>query len=196
MGDGILKKKERKLTRLYDAAYALFSSKGVSQTVVDDIVKKAGVAKGTFYLYFKDKHDLVNKVIVRKISRVLDSAMAALEDVKSRSSLDFEQCVIFFVDYLIGCFRDDMGFLELIFRNLSLGLYEMAFQCEEMADIRETFIATFTLDGGNRNEASKRLYLIVCLVSVVCYNSIVLKLPYEYDEIKPELYRSVRQILT
>ncbi len=33
------------------------------------------------------------------------------------------------------------------------------------------------------------------MVSVVCYNSIVMKIPYEFDEIKPELYRSVQKIL-
>ena len=53
MDGGILKKKELKMTKLYDAAYDLFTSKGVHETVIDEIVKHAGVAKGTFNIYFK-----------------------------------------------------------------------------------------------------------------------------------------------
>ena len=55
----VAQKKLDKKVRLLQSAYALFESKGVSMTAVDDVVKAAGVAKGTFYLYFKDKHDLI-----------------------------------------------------------------------------------------------------------------------------------------
>jgi AcrR family transcriptional regulator len=196
MSDGILKKKELKLVRLYDAAYELFSLKGVHETVIDEIVKRAGVAKGTFYLYFKDKYDLVDKMIIRKISSILGNAMDALAAAKQTDHLDFEQSVFFFVDYMVGYFGKDVVFLELIFRNLSQGLYEKLFRCEEMENARKAFITNFTLNGGNSEQARKRLYLVVCMVSVVCYNSIALKIPYEYEAIKPELYRSVLRILT
>ena len=38
----------------------LFTTKGINSTAISDIVEKAGVAKGTFYLYFKDKYDIKN----------------------------------------------------------------------------------------------------------------------------------------
>lgn len=41
------------------AAELLFMEKSVSKVTISDIVKKAGVAKGTFYLYFESKDDLV-----------------------------------------------------------------------------------------------------------------------------------------
>lgn len=37
------------------AAFALFTQKGINDTSISDIAKKANMAKGTFYLYFKDK---------------------------------------------------------------------------------------------------------------------------------------------
>jgi AcrR family transcriptional regulator len=43
-------------------AIELFEKKGVSGTSVNDIVKTAGIAKGTFYLYFQNKDDLINYV--------------------------------------------------------------------------------------------------------------------------------------
>ena len=42
-------------TKLVYAALAVFKKKGLEQTKVSDIVKQAGVAQGTFYLYFPSK---------------------------------------------------------------------------------------------------------------------------------------------
>ena len=39
-------------------------------TSISDIVDNAGVAKGTFYLYFKDKYDIRNKLIAHKSGEV------------------------------------------------------------------------------------------------------------------------------
>ncbi len=61
---------------LVDAAMAVFSAKGVAATSVDDIVRAAGVAKGTFYLYFETKDDAVNAVAERMIEGVADRVQA------------------------------------------------------------------------------------------------------------------------
>ena len=49
--------KTDKKKRLLESAFELFLDKSVNSTAVDDVVKGAGVAKGTFYLYFKDKYE-------------------------------------------------------------------------------------------------------------------------------------------
>lgn len=196
MGEKLVGKKALKMKNLYDAAYDLFTSKGVHATVIDEIVKHAGVAKGTFYLYCKDKYDLVDRVIIRKLSSVMNSAMKALAEKKETDGLDFQQSVIFFVDYLVNYFRGDTRFLDLIFKNLSVSLCEKLFRCEEMEHTRQAFVDSFMHSGGTCENAGKRLYLIVSLVSVVCYTSIIQKIPYSFDDIKPELYRSVRLILS
>jgi AcrR family transcriptional regulator len=43
---------------IYDCAKVLFSAKGFKETSVPDITKAAGIAAGTFYLYFHSKEDL------------------------------------------------------------------------------------------------------------------------------------------
>jgi len=48
--------------KLVFAAMELFAKKGFDKTTVDEIVAKAGVAKGTFYLYFKSKDDLIKEL--------------------------------------------------------------------------------------------------------------------------------------
>ena len=50
-------KKKLKKDALLNTAFDLFTSQGINKTSISDIVEKAGVAKGTFYLYFKDKYE-------------------------------------------------------------------------------------------------------------------------------------------
>ena len=58
--------KKKKKEALFNTAYELFTTKGINATAISDIVEKAGVAKGTFYLYFKDKYDIKNKLTAFK----------------------------------------------------------------------------------------------------------------------------------
>ncbi|HEY6014490.1 MAG TPA: helix-turn-helix domain-containing protein, partial [Candidatus Limnocylindrales bacterium] len=62
----------REATRrtLLDAAMRVFSAKGVAATSVDDIVRAAGLAKGTFYLYFATKDEAVDAVAAAMVERV------------------------------------------------------------------------------------------------------------------------------
>ena len=44
--------KQQKLTSLLNTAFNLFTTQGVAKTSIAEISQKAGIAKGTFYLYF------------------------------------------------------------------------------------------------------------------------------------------------
>ena len=50
--------KHQKMDALFQSAYDLFLNQGIEKTSISDIAKKAGVAKGTFYLYFADKYEI------------------------------------------------------------------------------------------------------------------------------------------
>ncbi len=62
---------------LVTAALASFMEHGVARTSVDDIVGAAGVAKGTFYLYFGSKDEIVNAVAERMVDQVGDAVEGA-----------------------------------------------------------------------------------------------------------------------
>lgn len=51
--------KEEKRCDIALSAINLFCEKGIQQTSIDEIAKSAGVAKGTIYLYFKNKEEIV-----------------------------------------------------------------------------------------------------------------------------------------
>ena len=51
--------KDEKRCDIALASIGLFCEKGIQQTSIDEIAKSAGVAKGTIYLYFKNKEEIV-----------------------------------------------------------------------------------------------------------------------------------------
>lgn len=57
--------REARRAALVSAAASVFAARGVANTAVSDVVKAAGVAQGTFYLYFDSKDDVVMAVAER-----------------------------------------------------------------------------------------------------------------------------------
>ena len=54
-----MKKGEKTKRHIYECAIELFRTKGYDKVSVDEIVKCAGTAKGTFYIYFETKADIL-----------------------------------------------------------------------------------------------------------------------------------------
>jgi AcrR family transcriptional regulator len=59
---------------LLDAAVHVFAQKGIGKTTVSDVTEAAGVAKGTFYLYFDSKDRLVAALKERFVDEILEHA--------------------------------------------------------------------------------------------------------------------------
>ena len=90
-------------------AMDLFQSKGVEKTSINEIVKKAGIAKGTFYLYFKDKDDLVDTVIRRHTREFLEQVIIPFQDVPK---------IIILADAIINYFMQNRMLLIELRKNL------------------------------------------------------------------------------
>jgi len=69
---------EVRIDDLLSAAADLFLSKGIEATTVDDIVGRAGVAKGTFYHYFPTKTDVILALRERFSRGFVDGVAAAI----------------------------------------------------------------------------------------------------------------------
>lgn len=67
-----------KRTLITDAAIEIFAEKGYNQARVSDIARRAGVADGTIYLYFKNKEDLLLSVFEEKMDELLSGLGEAL----------------------------------------------------------------------------------------------------------------------
>ncbi|WP_373898001.1 TetR/AcrR family transcriptional regulator [Haloimpatiens sp. FM7315] len=195
------KRKENKTIKrnsLYDAAYELFITKGINNTAIDDIVKKAGVAKGTFYLYFKDKYDIVDRIILKKSSVVIKEAIIETEKRRSEFS-DFIEGIIFFINYLIDYLKQNKMLLKLLHKNLSWGIYRKAVNDnsnnEEMKQLVTIFMQNINTEEYDIEDPKKTLFIILELTSSICYSAIILEEPDTIDNMKPILFKSIRKIL-
>jgi AcrR family transcriptional regulator len=74
------RRKESRPAELTAAALQLFVEKGFAATRLDDVAKRAGVSKGTLYLYFDSKEELLKAVVregyVSKIAEAEEFARA------------------------------------------------------------------------------------------------------------------------
>ncbi|PIE76951.1 MAG: hypothetical protein CSA13_01895 [Clostridiales bacterium] len=184
-------KKMRRRNCIEEVAFKLFCEKGIKQTSIDDIVREADIAKGTFYLYFKNKNQLIDQLVLREATNVLKRSIAKSKD-RQRKQDSFENQMIDIVDLIINYFQENPQFLEFIHKNL----YRSMFSPETRAPIIELIKTSLDLtDDSNNDLLQKKLYLILELVGSVIYNAIILKEPYKIDEIKPTLYQTVEFII-
>lgn len=73
-------KPEAKRLAILQAAFAVVTEKGYFETKVDDVARRAGVAKGTVYLYFKDKP----AIYIGLVDWLLEQALAITAEVTAR----------------------------------------------------------------------------------------------------------------
>ncbi|KLU58978.1 HTH-type transcriptional repressor KstR2 [Peptococcaceae bacterium CEB3] len=76
----ISKDPEERRTEILEAAEELFKSQGYINTTVDSIIKKVGVAKGTFYYYFKSKEDILDALVQVAADQLYEEYRKIAED--------------------------------------------------------------------------------------------------------------------
>jgi AcrR family transcriptional regulator len=81
---GALQKTERR-QQILGVARELFSKRGYHQTTIDDIVAQAGVARGTFYLYFEDKRAVFSDLVDRFAGQLSMAIVRIVTDDAARS---------------------------------------------------------------------------------------------------------------
>jgi AcrR family transcriptional regulator len=87
----IVKEYDVRRKELIDISESLFSKKGFEDTTVEDIIKKARVAKGTFYHYFKSKDEILKAVI----DRYMDEIIGLMEKTLANDKLNAIQKILF-----------------------------------------------------------------------------------------------------
>lgn len=188
--------KKKKKNSLLDTAFDLFMTQGINKTSISDIVNQAGVAKGTFYLYFKDKYDIRNKLISHKSSQLFQRAYDALSQTVIS---DFSGRLIFIVNFIIDELTKDRMLLNFITKNLSWGIFKEAqiTPTDEQPDqnILDLFYGLIEQSGLSFREPEIMLFLIVEIVSSTCYSSILYNEPAPIETVKPFIYETIDSII-
>lgn len=188
--------KHNKISKLLSSAFDLFVENGFDNTSIDEITKDSKVAKGTFYLYFKDKVDIRNKLIFEKSSEVLGRAY---EDVMKDTFETREDKLIAFFDYIISYLENDIGLLSLLHKNISNSLYRKVLEENDGDNIIVTVLTEFQeefSDIFDKEAFLINIFIILEMTGSVIYSSIIHKEPVEIEVIKPFLYRNIRKIIS
>lgn len=201
--------KRQKKEALLNTAFELFTSKGINKTSISDIVNSAGVAKGTFYLYFKDKYDIRNHLISKKAEQIFLAADNALDTEKIT---EIEDQIIFLIDHILNQLTKNPTLLTFITKNLSWGVFKSALlgnaDTLEMVPDRDNItihdedfnfldVYRHLIQNSNRTftEPEIMLFMIIELTSATCYSAILYEEPVPIDVLKPHLYTQIRHIL-
>lgn len=186
--------KKQKREALLNTAYELFTTKGIHATAISDIVKRAGVAKGTFYLYFRDKYDIKNKLVAHKTHELFYNAGAAMDEA---GIFGLKEQLIFIIDHIIDSLVKDLPLLNFISKNLVMGALRSTLITGEDtdSDIYDRFLDMVARDEYEYENVDVMLFTIVELAGSAGYNSILYKEPLPIEEYKPFLYRTVTLII-
>ena len=189
--------KKLKENSLLKTAFEFFTTKGFSKTSITDIVSKAGVAKGTFYLYFKDKYDIRNNLISHKSSQLFKNAMADLGDELDK--LPFEEKMIKVIDNIINQLNANQSLLTFISKNLSWGIFKTAITSpisDDDVDFSSIYEKLLSESPKGIKDPEIMLFMIIELVSSTCYSAILYKEPCSLEKLKPYLYNTIRLIIS
>jgi len=78
------KRGEATLQKIFDAAEVLFYESGYAETSITNITERAGIANGTFYIYFKDKRSLFRCMMERYSQELRRATTVAAAEYKTR----------------------------------------------------------------------------------------------------------------
>ncbi|HEX9985721.1 MAG TPA: helix-turn-helix domain-containing protein [Thermoanaerobaculia bacterium] len=74
---------EYRIQSIQEATMRVIARKGMAAATMQEIAEEAGVAKGTIYLYFRDRDELVEKTFERAITDLIKHIDSAMDTVGS-----------------------------------------------------------------------------------------------------------------
>ena len=193
--------KEEKENRLLNTAFRLFTEKGIKETSIQEIVDNASVAKGTFYLYFRDKYEIRDILIVKKSQILFEDSLKSL---RKNYISDFSDSIIYIINYVIDELTKNPLLLKFISKNLSWGVYNKAVlniydktgnDINNELTLHDLFINGIKENNIKLSNPDVTLFMIIELVGSTCFNSILYKEPLPIEEYKPYLYKTIRNLI-
>lgn len=180
--------KRKKKDAIVNSAFTLFIDHGIKDTSIADIMKRAELAKGTFYLYFKDKYEVRDYLVRKKAAQIFETAIEALQE---SNVTGFDDKIIFIVDNILDQLNENKILLKFIFKNLSWGILRNSIENMEVNDgeTAADYIEQLAKSSGKRLRNLEMLvFMIIELVNSTAHSVILYQQPVELPELKKELY--------
>lgn len=187
-------KKERSRMLLMNSAYELFTEVGFHKTTIAEIARRAGLGKGTFYLYFRDKEDVRDSVIVQRSGQLLQAAIDNTD--LEKPGMSFYERLITITDYIIDYLTENKELFKFISKSLGSGLLaeknENDASSAGLMDLEEFIRELLKKRRVVLKDQRLFIYTIIELISSTCYSVVVDSQPVTIEEYKPYLYNVIK----
>lgn len=189
MGNQINKKE-----KIMQAALKIFEKKGAEKTSVREIMTEAGFGLGTFYLYYSDKNDLQEKMVLNLATDIILSAE------KTCVQEDSIERYISFVDYIIDYLISHPFELDLLSKNITWTLYtkiENDYGLSEADSTLQFILNKYDNLFLTNHTESEKLYILSLTLEIMmstCKSAVLEDSILTIDEMKPVLFAIIRKI--
>ncbi len=191
----VSKRLEKKM-KIIDTAFSLFREHSVNATAIDDIVKAAGIARGTFYLYFKDKSDLLEQIILYKSTEYMKTVLKSTLSEPLSLEGDFYERIKVFLNCFIDFLTENKEILPVMSKNLSSCIKNLPeFYDSEIADIYHSLIDYMVKLGYTPENAHITTLIVIDMTGNVCSDAIMYKKPYPIEKIRDIVVSSAISII-
>jgi AcrR family transcriptional regulator len=107
--------------KLLTAAIKVFSERGYTSSSVSDIIKEAGVARGTFYLYFESKHQAFEQVLAMVIAEMEKRPSRSTDENVFPSPRSIYERILSSYTSFVKVFHKNQDFARIVFTE-ALGI--------------------------------------------------------------------------
>lgn len=190
----IKEKANDKKAKIMDSAIRVFQKKGLEKTSVRDIMRESGFGLGTFYLYYADKNDLKEQIVLNLAMEIITSAenYCSEEDPIER--------YISFVDYIIDYLIANPFELELISSNITWAMYREIENDKRLKEADTTLkfiLSKYENLFSKTYTESQQLYILAMTLEIVmstCKSAVMEESILSIDEMKPVLFAVIGKI--
>lgn len=170
---------------IMEAALKVFSKQGYSKTKISEIVSEAGIAQGTFYLYFKNKKDVFTQLIDEFLG-IMYERMSSITIDGTESYQDMENQIKQIYRVLLTTYKENRMLAKIFFREAIAIDEEFENKVHEFYRRCTDYASKFLdigIQAGLLREFNKEIliYAVIGMVENVAYKFIVIE---DYDDIE------------
>ena len=190
----IKEKANDKKAKIMDSAIRVFQKKGLEKTSVRDIMRESGLGLGTFYLYYADKNDLKEQIVLNLAMEIITSA-----ENYCRGEDPIER-YISFVDYIIDYLIANPFELELLSSNITWAMYREIENDKRLKEADSTLkfiLSKYENLFSKTYTESQQLYILAMTLEIVmstCKSAVMEESILSIDEMKPVLFAVIGKI--
>ena len=182
--------------RILRAAYSEFCKKGYDKTNLDDVAKALGIARGTIYLYFRSKREILNAISttsLARLSRILKRQDWTSGDIASTTRAFYRETKSGLPK---GSEKMDIEMMAESTRNSGLKKHRLA-ENRRMQQIIVNFIESqFGKQISTKNERKKEIKEVVVGAMALYYGMEMLQIQgYTNQEIEDSWARTLALII-